>query len=154
MPHISLQILRKSAAKSVILGRKNLKKVPRNPVGTESACKECHKGSLAPPTPIKHRKLHNWVFLRYENSSILVYLYAYLAKTLIWCKKKNYCQDLLNTHSGKLAQKRHGHSSVMRLTLLQGSPTLLLKSYHPADFSSNPNQTHLNQLIKVCRATW
>ncbi len=38
--------------------------------------------------------------------------------------------------------------------LRQGSPTLLLESYHPADFSSNPNQTHLKQLIKVFRATW
>ncbi len=38
--------------------------------------------------------------------------------------------------------------------LEQGSPTLLLESYHPADFSSNPNQTHLNQLIKVFRSTW
>ncbi len=34
------------------------------------------------------------------------------------------------------------------------APTLLLESYHPADFSSNPNQTYLNQLIKVFRATW
>ncbi len=34
MPQITQQILRKAAAKSVILGHKNLKKVPRNPVGT------------------------------------------------------------------------------------------------------------------------
>jgi len=39
------------------------------------------------------------------------------------------------------------------LPVIQWSPTLLLESYHPADFSSNPNQTHLNQLIKVFRAT-
>ncbi len=26
--------------------------------------------------------------------------------------------------------------------LWQGSPTLLLESYRPTDFSSNPNQTH------------
>ncbi len=26
----------------------------------------------------------------------------------------------------------------------QGSPTQLLESYHPEDFSSNHNQTHLN----------
>lgn len=31
----------------------------------------------------------------------------------------------------------------------QGSPTLLLGSYCPTEFSSNPNQTYLNQLIKV-----
>ncbi len=33
----------------------------------------------------------------------------------------------------------------------QGSPTLLLESYCPADFSSNPNQTHLeppNQVVQ------
>ncbi len=36
MPQISLQILRKATAKSVILGRKNLKKVLRNPGGTET----------------------------------------------------------------------------------------------------------------------
>ncbi len=35
---------------------------------------------------------------------------------------------------------------------LQGSPTLLLESYLPTDFSSNPNQTHLSQLIKVFKA--
>ncbi len=35
----------------------------------------------------------------------------------------------------------------------QGSPTLLLESYRPTDFSSNPNQTHLNQLIMVFKAT-
>ncbi len=40
------------------------------------------------------------------------------------------------------------------LPLNQVSPTLLLESYHPEDFSSSPNQTHLNQLIKVFRATW
>ncbi len=30
----------------------------------------------------------------------------------------------------------------------------ILESYCPADFSSNPNQTHLNHLIKEFRATW
>ncbi len=35
MQQISLQSLRKAAAKSVILGRKNQKKVPRNPGWTE-----------------------------------------------------------------------------------------------------------------------
>ncbi len=39
------------------------------------------------------------------------------------------------------------------IALNQGSPTLLLESYRPTDFSSNPNQTHLNQLIKVFRDT-
>ncbi len=33
--------------------------------------------------------------------------------------------------------------------LHQGSPNLFLESRCPAEFSSNPNQTHLNQLIKV-----
>ncbi len=33
------------------------------------------------------------------------------------------------------------------------TPTLLLESYRPADFSSKPNQTHLNQLITVFKAT-
>ncbi len=35
MPQISQQILRKAAAESVILGRKNQKKVPQNPGGTD-----------------------------------------------------------------------------------------------------------------------
>ncbi len=30
----------------------------------------------------------------------------------------------------------------------QGSPTLLLESYHPADFSSNPAPTHLSEMNK------
>ncbi len=30
----------------------------------------------------------------------------------------------------------------------QGSPTLLLESYHPADFSSNPAPTHLSEINK------
>ncbi len=33
--------------------------------------------------------------------------------------------------------------------LNQGSPNLFLEGRCPAEFSSNPNQTHLNQLIKV-----
>ncbi len=33
--------------------------------------------------------------------------------------------------------------------LHQGRPVLVLESHSPADFSSNPNQTHLNKLIKV-----
>ncbi len=41
---------------------------------------------------------------------------------------------------------------VLQHLLDQGSPTLLLESYRPEDFSSNPNQTHLNQLIKVFKA--
>ncbi len=36
MPQISLQIWRKAAAKSVILGRKNHKKVQQSPGGTDS----------------------------------------------------------------------------------------------------------------------
>ncbi len=31
----------------------------------------------------------------------------------------------------------------------QGSPNLFLQGQCPAEFSSNPNQTHLKQLIKV-----
>ncbi len=31
--------------------------------------------------------------------------------------------------------------------------TLFLESYPPTDFSSNPNQAHLKQLIKVLKAT-
>ncbi len=38
------------------------------------------------------------------------------------------------------------------LPLEQGSPTLLLESYRPTDFISNPNQAHLNELIKVFKA--
>ncbi len=34
-------------------------------------------------------------------------------------------------------------------TLDQGSPSSVLEGRCPADFSSNPNQTHLKQLIKV-----
>ncbi len=37
------------------------------------------------------------------------------------------------------------------LTLDQGWETLILEGHSPAEFSSNPNQTHLNQLIKVFR---
>ncbi len=37
------------------------------------------------------------------------------------------------------------------LFVKQGSPTLLLESYRPTDFSAN--QTHLNQLITVFKAT-
>ncbi len=44
--------------------------------------------------------------------------------------------------------------STICYALDKGSPTLLQESYHPADFSSNPNQTHLKQLIKVFRATY
>ncbi len=36
------QILRKATAKSVILGRKNQKKVPRNPGGTDICLQETH----------------------------------------------------------------------------------------------------------------
>ncbi len=36
-------------------------------------------------------------------------------------------------------------------TLDQGSLTLDLEVHFPAEFSSNPNQTHLNKLIKVFR---
>ncbi len=39
------------------------------------------------------------------------------------------------------------------LFVKQGSPTLLLETYRPTDFSSSPNQTHLNQLITVFKAT-
>ncbi len=35
-----------------------------------------------------------------------------------------------------------------------GCPTLLLAIDCPAKFSSNSNQTHLKQLIKVFRITW
>lgn len=34
-----------------------------------------------------------------------------------------------------------------------GCPILHLKGHYTADFSSNPNQTHLNQLIKAIRIT-
>ncbi len=33
-------------------------------------------------------------------------------------------------------------------SLYQGSPTLLLESYHPADFSYNPAPTHLSEINK------
>ncbi len=36
----------------------------------------------------------------------------------------------------------------LNLPLQQGSPTLLLESYHPADFSSNPPPTHLSEINK------
>ncbi len=36
----------------------------------------------------------------------------------------------------------------LRVALGQGSPTLLLESYRPADFSSNPAGTHLSVIIK------
>ncbi len=34
-------------------------------------------------------------------------------------------------------------------TLNQGSPSSVLEGLCPAEFSSNPNQTHLKQLIKL-----
>ena len=37
--------------------------------------------------------------------------------------------------------------------LEQGSSNLDLEIHFPAEFSSNPNQTHLNKLIKVFRIT-
>ncbi len=37
--------------------------------------------------------------------------------------------------------------------LRQGFSTLVLEGHCPANFSSNPNQTHLNQLIKMFRIT-
>ena len=37
--------------------------------------------------------------------------------------------------------------------LYQGSPILVLKIYHPAEFSSTPNLTHLIQVIKVFWST-
>ncbi len=37
--------------------------------------------------------------------------------------------------------------------LVQGFSTLALKVHFPAEFSSNPNQTHLNKLIKLFRIT-
>ncbi len=33
-------------------------------------------------------------------------------------------------------------------SLYQGSPTLLLECYHPADFSYNPAPTHLSEINK------
>ncbi len=56
----------------------------------------------------------------------------------------NYCILIIVDHFSK---------SCWLIPLKQGSPTLFLESYHPEDFSSNPAPTHLNQLIKVFRAT-
>jgi len=39
-------------------------------------------------------------------------------------------------------------------TLNQRCPTLLLPIDCPTQFISNPNQTHLKQLMKVFRVTW
>ncbi len=36
----------------------------------------------------------------------------------------------------------------------QRSSAPLLGSHYPGEFSSNPNQTHLKQLIKLFRITW
>ncbi len=36
--------------------------------------------------------------------------------------------------------------------LWQGSPDMVLESRCPAEFSSKPNQTHLEQLIKVLQS--
>ncbi len=38
--------------------------------------------------------------------------------------------------------------------LNQGCPNLFLEFYLPAEFSSNPDQTQLNQLIRIWRSTW
>ncbi len=38
-------------------------------------------------------------------------------------------------------------------TIEQAFLTLVLEGHCPANFSSNPNQTHLNQLIKLFRIT-
>ncbi len=39
----------------------------------------------------------------------------------------------------------------LQCSSMQGSLTLDLEVHFPAEFSSNPNQTHLNKLIKVFR---
>ncbi len=39
------------------------------------------------------------------------------------------------------------------VTVDQWCPTLFLEIYLPAEFSSNPDQTRLNQLIKIFRST-
>ncbi len=41
-----------------------------------------------------------------------------------------------------------------KLSVEQGCPTLFLEIYLPAEFSSNPDQTQLNQLIRIWRSTW
>ena len=47
----------------------------------------------------------------------------------------------------KTVPSGHIHSN----PLAQGCPTLLMAINCPAKFSSNPNQTHLKQLINVFR---
>ncbi|KAI2647660.1 hypothetical protein H4Q32_029880 [Labeo rohita] len=42
---------------------------------------------------------------------------------------------------------------VVRYTIDQGCSTLVLEIDFPAEFSSNPDQTHLNQLIRISRST-
>ncbi len=45
------------------------------------------------------------------------------------------------------------HSACIWFSLDQALSTLVLEGHCPANFSSNPNQTHLNQLIKLFRIT-
>ncbi len=53
----------------------------------------------------------------------------------------------------KKSLKTPGLRGRNRIGPLQTTPSLHLKSYNPAAFSSNPNQTHLKQLIKAFMVT-
>ncbi len=50
----------------------------------------------------------------------------------------------MSVRGQKLFLERH-----ITILLEQGSPSSVLEGRCPAEFSSNPNQTHLKQLIKV-----
>ncbi len=57
----------------------------------------------------------------------------------------------------QLQKRLPSGTTAMQTDLLQCMVCVLtsyLESYHPEDLCSNPNQTHLTQLIKVFKATW
>ncbi len=75
----------------------------------------------------------------------------------ISCKIRHCIQNISNT-----SQKQTYANTIINLLLIlipvrflcyieQGWGTLIPEGRCPAEFSSNPNQTHLNQLIKVFR---
>ncbi len=58
----------------------------------------------------------------------------------------------------KVQETKTGHKSVIKHpyesnTLIHWSQTQLLEGHSSAQFSSNPNQTHLSQLIKLFKIT-
>ncbi len=56
-----------------------------------------------------------------------------------------FCPLKITQHTAIIVKKAGNKTEY---TLSQGSPTLLMESYSPANFSSNPAATHLSVIIK------